>query len=86
MDHEVGNGHSRDGLDQAKIHWAFTAPTTAGVRWLGLQDIYFHRTNNPNPTEFPPVVDLMIDQAIADQVLGSTTYFAAEAAEVMEPR
>jgi len=74
-----GMGIAVGQLTKAKIHWAFTAPSTGGMRWLGLQDIYFHKTNNPDPSEFPPVVDLMLDQAIADQVLGSTTYYAAEA-------
>jgi hypothetical protein len=74
-----GMGIAVTALTKAKIHWAFTAPTTSGIRWLGLQDIYFHKTNNPDPSEFPPFVDLMLDQAIADQVLGSTTYYAAEA-------
>lgn len=76
---QSGMGIAVGQLTKAKIHWAFTAPSTGGMRWLGLQDIYFHKTNNPDPSEFPPVVDLMLDQAIADQVLGSTTYYAAEA-------
>jgi hypothetical protein len=41
-----------------------------------LQDIYFHKTATPAYTEFPPFVDLMIDQALGDQKVNSTTYYA----------
>jgi hypothetical protein len=30
-------------------------------------DIYFHKTPSPNYQEFPPVVDLMINQALGDR-------------------
>ena len=63
-------------LTKAKVRWAFTAPSAPSSRWLGLIDVYFHRSNKPSPTEFPPVVDLMIDQALADQPVNSTTYYA----------
>jgi hypothetical protein len=76
---QSGMGIPVTSLTKAKIHWAFQAPTNTGVRWLGLQDIYFHKTNNPDPSEFPPFTDLMIDQSIADQVLDGTTFYAASA-------
>lgn len=81
-----GMGIRVDQLTKAKVHWAFDAPTTTGWRWLGLMDVYFHKTNNPSYTEFPPVVDLMIDQALMDQVLQgqpstSATYYAAVASQ-----
>ena len=63
-------------ITQAKVHWQFTAPTTPGRRWMGLQDIYFHKTPTPAYTEWPPVVDLMIDQALGDQAVNQTTYYA----------
>jgi hypothetical protein len=71
-----GMGIQVSQLTKAKMQWSFTTPTTAGIRWMALQDIYFHKTNNPAPSEFPPFIDLMIDQALADQVLNNTTYFA----------
>ena len=63
-------------LTKAKVHWSFNAPTTSGIRWLGLMDNYFHSTNSPSPSQFPPVVDLMVDQSIADQVVNGSTYYA----------
>ena len=63
-------------LTKAKVHWSFKAPTSSGIRWLGLMDNYFHSTNSPSPSQFPPVVDLMVDQSIADQVVNSSTYYA----------
>jgi len=62
-------------LTKAKVHWSFKAPTTSGIRWLGLMDNYFHSTNSPSPSQFPPVVDLMVDQSIADQVVNGSTYY-----------
>jgi hypothetical protein len=63
-------------LTKAKIHWSFSAPTTSGLRWMGLQDIYFHDTPTPPYTAWPPVVDLMIDQSLGDQVVNGSTYYA----------
>ena len=63
-------------LTKAKVHWSFKAPTSSGIRWLGLMDNYFHSTNSPSPSQFPPVVDLMVDQSIADQVVNGSTYYA----------
>ena len=63
-------------LTKAKVHWSFSAPTTTGLRWMGLQDIYFHDTPTPAYTAWPPVVDLMIDQSLGDEVVNSTTYYA----------
>ncbi len=76
-----GMGLRVDALKRSKIHWAFTAPTNAGSRWLGLIDVYFHRAAAPAAREFPPQVDLMIDQALMDLPLpgGSDTYYAAVA-------
>jgi hypothetical protein len=71
-----GMGIQVSQLTKAKVHWTFNAPTTGGIRWLGLMDNYFHSTNSPSPSQFPPVVDLMIDQSIADQVVNSSTYYA----------
>jgi hypothetical protein len=76
-----GMGVNVAALSKAKIHWGFAAPTTLGTRWMGLMDIYFHRTPTPQYTEFPPVVDLMVDQSIMDQVLLgqaliTSTYYA----------
>jgi hypothetical protein len=71
-----GMGIAVTQLTKSKIHWAFKAPTNLGVRWLGLQDIYFHKTANPAPTEFPPFVDVMIDQSIADQLVNGSTFYA----------
>lgn len=77
-----GMGVSVTALTKSKVKWAFEAPnntnTTTNVnnntaRWLALMDIYFHKTNNPSYTQFPPVVDLMINPAQADQVFGSGT-------------
>jgi hypothetical protein len=73
---KCGMGIQVDKLTQAKVHWQFTAPTTPGWRWMGLQDIYFHKTPTPAYTEFPPKVDLMIDQALGDQAVNSSTYYA----------
>lgn len=56
-------------LTKARVHWAFEVPTTTGWRWLGLMDVYFHKSATPSSTEFPPFVDLMIDQSLMDQVL-----------------
>ncbi|HEX4267546.1 MAG TPA: Calx-beta domain-containing protein [Steroidobacteraceae bacterium] len=73
-----GMGISVTALTQATAHWAFTAPTSS-ARWMGLMDIYFHQTNSPSYTQFPPYTDLMIDQAMMDQVFDGTTYYAATA-------
>jgi hypothetical protein len=84
-----GMGIQVSALTKAKLHWAFSAPlntNTTGsgnqIRWLGLEDIYFHSTNTPDPSQFPPVVDLMINQSMADQVFSdaSSTYYASEIA------
>ncbi|HUN71744.1 MAG TPA: Calx-beta domain-containing protein [Steroidobacteraceae bacterium] len=74
-----GMGISVTALTQATAHWAFSAPTT-GTRWMGLMDIYFHKTNSPAYTQFPPYTDLMVDQALQDEVIGGgTTFYAATA-------
>ena len=73
---QSGMGIPVSQLTKAKVHWSFNAPTTSGIRWLGLMDNYFHSTNNPSPSQFPPVVDLMVDQSIADQVVNGSTYYA----------
>lgn len=79
-----GMGIAAGRLNKALIHWAFTAPTTPGSRWMALIDVYFHKTATPNSNEFPPAIDLMIDQALMDQPLGSqrsnaSTYYASVA-------
>jgi len=74
-----GMGISVTALTQATAHWAFTAPTS-NARWMGLMDIYFHKTPNPDYTQFPPYTDLMVDQAIMDQSFSGTTFYAAVAA------
>jgi hypothetical protein len=71
-----GMGIAVSQLTKAKIHWTFSAPTTAGSRWMGLMDIYFHPTATPAATEWPPFVDLMIDQSLADSVINNTTFYA----------
>lgn len=83
-----GMGVKVTDLKKAGVHWAFSAPTTAGFRWLGLMDVYFHKSSSPSYTEFPPVIDLMIDQSIMDQVLAgqsasstSYTYYSAVASQ-----
>jgi hypothetical protein len=76
-----GLGISVTRLTKAKIHWSFSAPTTSGLRWMGLQDIYFHDTPTPAYTDWPPLVDLMIDQALGDQVVNSSTFYALVAQE-----
>lgn len=81
-----GMGIKVDQLTKAKVRWAFDAPRTTGWRWLGLMDVYFHKTPNPSYTEFPPFIDLMIDQAIMDQILTGqpaqkSTYYAYVASE-----
>ena len=73
---QSGMGIPVSQLTKAKVHWQFNAPTTSGIRWLGLMDNYFHSTNNPSPSQFPPVVDLMVDQSIADQVVNGSTFYA----------
>ena len=73
---QSGMGIPVSQLTKAKVHWQFHAPTTSGIRWLGLMDNYFHSTNNPSPSQFPPVVDLMVDQSIADQVVNGSTFYA----------
>jgi len=72
---QSGMGIPVSQLSKAKVHWSFDAPTQ-GVRWLGLMDNYFHKTNSPSPTQFPPVVDLMVDQSIADQIVNGSSYYA----------
>jgi hypothetical protein len=68
-------------LKKAKVHWAFTAAPTPGARWMALMDVYFHKSAAPGASEFPPFVDLMIDQALADQIVNSTTYYALVAGQ-----
>lgn len=63
-------------LTKAKVRWAFSAPTGAGARWMALIDVYFDREATPNPKAFPPVTDLMIDQALMDQAIGRGTYYS----------
>jgi hypothetical protein len=71
-----GMGIPVTALTKAKIHWTFQAPTASGPRWMGLQDIYFHTEATPPYVDFPPFIDLLIDQAIGDQVVNSSTYYA----------
>ncbi|MFI4877481.1 MAG: hypothetical protein ACHP9U_01345, partial [Steroidobacterales bacterium] len=73
---QSGMGIPVSQLTKAKVHWSINAPTTSGIRWLGLMDNYFHSTNSPSPSQFPPVVDLMVDQSIADQVVNGSTFYA----------
>ncbi len=77
---QSGMGIPVSQLTKAKVHWSFDAPTQ-GVRWLGLMDNYFHKTSSPSPTQFPPVVDLMVDQSIADQVVNDSSYYALVAVQ-----
>jgi hypothetical protein len=76
-------------LNKAKIHWAFTASTTPGSRWMALIDVYFHKTAMPNANEFPPATDLMINQSIMDQPIAShsanTASYYAYTASVSHP-
>jgi hypothetical protein len=76
-----GMGIAVGQLTKAKIHWAFTAPTTGGTRWMGLMDIYFQQSATPPATTWPPFVDLMIDQSLADQIVNSSTFYALVAAQ-----
>jgi Calx-beta domain len=73
-----GMGISVTALTQATAHWSFSAPTGT-TRWMGLMDIYFHQTNSPDYTQFPPYTDLMVDQALQDQVFDGTTFYSATA-------
>lgn len=75
-----GMGISVTALTQAKTHWTFMAPTT-GTRWMGLMDIYFHKTPTPDSSQFPPFTDLMVDQSLQDQVINTTTFYAATASQ-----
>jgi hypothetical protein len=74
---QSGLGILVSALTKAKVHWAFTAPTSLGSRWLGLMDIYFHPTIASTSADFPPFVDLMINQALADPLLadGKSTFY-----------
>ena len=81
-----GLGIPVDQLKKALVHWSFSAPTGAGARWLALIDVYFHRSDEPDPKQFPPQVDLMIDQALMDQPLGAahgnvSTYYGSVMSE-----
>lgn len=63
-------------LTSANMHWAFVSPsvqtTGAPLRWQALADIYFHAKPNPaGGADFPPTVDLMVNQAIFDQASGN---------------
>jgi hypothetical protein len=73
---KAGLGLAVTALTKAKIHWSISVPTTPGLRWMALQDIYFHTTATPPYENWPPFVDLLIDQAIGDQVVNSSTYYA----------
>lgn len=75
-----GLGISLKELEKAKVHWAFEAPTGSGARWMALIDVYFDREPQPSPKAFPPITDLMIDQAIMDQPVGRGTYYSFVAA------
>lgn len=83
-----GMGVNVAALTKAKVHWTFDAPISSGWRWLGLMDVYFHQTATPSYTEFPPFVDLMIDQSLMDQILQGQsptgpyyTYYSAVASQ-----
>lgn len=71
-----GLGIPVTGLHKAQVHWAFESADAPGSRWNGLIDVYFHKTANPAPSEFPPALDLQILQSVADQVINDTTYYA----------
>jgi hypothetical protein len=84
-----GMGIAVTALTQAKARWSFNPPTAAGLRWGALMDVYFHRTATPdsrNGADFPPAIDLMINQAVMDQAISSpsdwrkSTFYAAVAA------
>lgn len=73
-----GMGIQLAALTKAKIHWAVVKGDAPASRALGLMDIYFHATANPKPSEFPPKVDLMVDQWLSDQPFtccNATTYY-----------
>jgi hypothetical protein len=76
-----GMGIAVTKLKKAKVHWAFTMAPTPGARWMALLDVYLHKSAAPSAGEFPPFVDLMIDQALADQVVNTTTYYALVAGQ-----
>jgi hypothetical protein len=48
---------------------------------MALIDVYLHKSAAPSAKEFPPFVDLMIDQALADQIVNTTTYYALVAGQ-----
>jgi hypothetical protein len=56
------------------VHWAFSYPTSA-TRWLGLMDVYLFTSAAPDAGA-NIAVDLMVDQAMQDQVFNGTTYYA----------
>ncbi len=70
-----GMGIAVTALSKARVHWAFSAPATP-TRWNALIDIYFHTTNSPDATAFYPQLDLMIDQALADEAYSASTYYS----------
>lgn len=71
---QVGMGIPVTQLAKAKVHWAFNYPTSA-TRWLGLMDVYLFTSSNPD-SGANIAVDLMVDQAMQDQVFNGTTYYA----------
>jgi hypothetical protein len=81
---QAGMGIPVTQLTKAKMHWAFQAPATSACtpycRWDALEDIYFHKSATPNPSNWPPFTDLQIIQALSDAVINNTTFYAMVAA------
>jgi len=73
-----GMGLSVGAITKARAKWSFTPPSGAypANRWNALMDNYFHKTNNPDYSQFYPYLDLMVNQALCDQVLSNGSYYA----------
>lgn len=82
---KCGMGIQLSNLTKCKAYWSMSAPqntqtaqttnNAGAARWMGLKDIYFHAVATPAPTDWPPLIDLMIDQALADEIINSTTFY-----------
>jgi hypothetical protein len=79
---KCGMGIEVNALTKAKVGWTFAAPPANGTvdgkgnRYDSLIDIYYHTSATPQGSEFPPMIDVQLIQSLADQVIGSTTFYA----------
>ena len=72
-----GMGIRVTALTKDMVHWAFTGPAVyPASRWDALIETDFHQTNDPPYTAYYPYTQLMVTQAISDQVLaGNGSYY-----------